>query len=150
MSSTPPQQVAEVTNQEPAQADAAPATETKTQTPAKKIAGGVATGAANVEHAAAEPAKPTVDEAALDTIEHDIDQLSARAGSVNSGLDNLQRQQQAAGYGLRGDMAAKQASMKLNLSKAQDAIQHNDAARAKRYAALANADIEALEKFLGR
>ena len=87
-------------------------------------------------------------EAELDAVEHDIDQLTSRAGSVNSGLDNLARQQAAAGYGLRGDMAAKQASMKLNLSKAQDAISHNDAKRAKRYAEMAGADIEALEKFL--
>jgi serine/threonine protein kinase len=89
-------------------------------------------------------------EAELDAVEHDIDQLSSRAGAVNSGLDNLARQQAAAGYGLRGDMASKQSSMKLNLSKAQDAIAHNDAARAKRYAAMASSDIEALEKFLGR
>ena len=40
--------------------------------------------------------------------------------------------------------------MKVNLAKAQDAISHNDAERAKRYAALAAADVAALEKFLGR
>ena len=33
---------------------------------------------------------------------------------------------------------------------AQDAIARNDGARAKRYSDLANADVEALEKFLGR
>jgi hypothetical protein len=40
--------------------------------------------------------------------------------------------------------------MKLNLQKAQDAIEHNDAARAKRYADMTAADVEALERFLGR
>ncbi len=40
--------------------------------------------------------------------------------------------------------------MTLNLSKAQDAIAHNDAERAKRFADKAATDIEALEKFLGR
>ena len=54
------------------------------------------------------------------------------------------------GLGLRGDMASKQASMKNNMAKAQDAIQHNDLERAKRYSKLAENDIEALEKFLGR
>ena len=39
--------------------------------------------------------------------------------------------------------------MKLNLSKAQNAIEHNDAARAKRYAAAADSDISAIESFLG-
>jgi hypothetical protein len=88
--------------------------------------------------------------AELDAIEHDIDQLSSRAGAVNSSLDTLQRQQAASGFGLRGDMAARQASMKNNLAKAQDAIEHNDAERAKRYAKLTESDVEALEKFLGR
>ena len=40
--------------------------------------------------------------------------------------------------------------MKLNLSKAQDAVEHNDAARAKRYAEMTSTEVEALEKFLGR
>jgi hypothetical protein len=69
---------------------------------------------------------------------------------VNSSLDNLQAQQQAQGLGLRGDISSRQASMKMNLAKAQDAIEHNDAARAKRYAQMTDADVEALEKFLGR
>lgn len=88
--------------------------------------------------------------AELDAVEHDIDQLTGRAEAVNSSLENLQRQQASMGLGLRGDMASRQASMKNNLAKAQDAIQHNDLERAKRYAKLAEGDIEALEKFLGR
>jgi hypothetical protein len=40
--------------------------------------------------------------------------------------------------------------MKVNLAKAQEAISRNDLERAKRYAAMAAADVEALEKFLGR
>jgi serine/threonine-protein kinase len=90
------------------------------------------------------------DTAQLDALEHEIDQLTGRVAAVNSSLEAMQRQQQAEGYGLRGDMASKQASMKVNLAKAQDAIEHNDAARAKRYIDLTTADVEALEKFLGR
>lgn len=89
-------------------------------------------------------------QADLDAAEKEVDQLTVRAASVNSSLETLQRQQAAAGYGLRGDMSAKQASMNLNISKAQNAIQHNDAARAQRYAQAATADVEALERFLGR
>ena len=40
--------------------------------------------------------------------------------------------------------------MKINLSKAQDAIERGDATRAKRYKDLTEADVDALEKFLGR
>lgn len=86
----------------------------------------------------------------LDAIEHDIDQLTARAGSVNSGLDRLREEQARDGFGLRGDIAQRQESMKLNVSKAQDAITRGDGVRAKRYSDLATADIDALEKFLGR
>jgi len=97
---------------------------------------------------AAAAAKARAEE--LDRIEHDIDQLTGRAASVNSSVENLQRQQAASGFGLRGDIASRLASMKLNLAKAQDAIGHNDLDRAKRYAGMADADCEALEKFLGR
>jgi serine/threonine protein kinase len=84
-----------------------------------------------------------------DELEHQIDQLSSRAAAVNSSLDRLQQQQSNAGYGLRGDMAAKQASMKTNLSKAESAIQSGDLPKAKKRADMAENDVEALEHFLG-
>jgi len=102
--------------------------------------------AAAADRAAAEAAA----RAQLEQIQDDVDQLSTRAAAVNSSLDRLQQQQAAAGYGLRGDMAAHQSSMKLNLAKAQDAIQRSDPEGAKRYAKSAERDIEALERFLGR
>ncbi len=134
---------------------AAPVSETSKLPAAKKerpklVANniGAQTQAESQTSTAPPPAPNNTEE--LDKAEHEIDQLTARAGAVNSSLDNLKRQQAASGYGLRGDMAGKQASMNANLSKAQDAINRNDLARAKRYAALAAADIEVLEKFLGR
>jgi len=97
---------------------------------------------------AADPnAAPPID---LDQLEHEIDQLTARAGAVNSGLDHLRAEQASSGFGLRGDIAQRQESMKLNVQKAQDAIARGDGERAKRYSDLANGDIEALERFLGR
>jgi serine/threonine protein kinase len=89
------------------------------------------------------------DSASFDEMETELDQLSNRAASVNSSLDRLQQQQSASGFGLRGDMVAKQASMKSNLFKAEEAMQHHDAARAKRYLDLTGRDVDALEKFLG-
>ena len=85
----------------------------------------------------------------LDQLETEIDQLSNRAAAVNSSLDRLQAQQSAAGFGLRGDMVARQSSMKVNLSKAEDAIQQKDAVRAKKFADLTEREVEALERFLG-
>jgi eukaryotic-like serine/threonine-protein kinase len=84
-----------------------------------------------------------------DELEHQIDQLSSRAAAVNSSLDRLQQQQSSAGYGLRGDMVAKQASMKTNLSRAESAEERGDLPQAKKYADMAATDVEALEHFLG-
>lgn len=103
-----------------------------------------------VTTAAAAPGAPVVDTAALNEVENDVDQLTSRAASIDTGLANLQRQQAAAGYGLRGDMSEKQAAMRLNIAKAQEAVRSKDVDRAKKYAAVATANIEALEKFLGR
>ncbi len=106
--------------------------------------------AADAQAAAQAEAEAKARAAELDRVEHEIDQLTGRAAAVNSTLDNLQRQQAAAGYGLRGDIASRQGSMKVNLAKAQEAISRNDLERAKRYSGMAASDVEALEKFLGR
>ena len=139
----------------PAPQTAAPTPDTSTQPAAETPAPPPATPPVKVKAAHAAPAQAMPDPNApppidLDALEHEIDQISARAGSVNSGLDGLRAQQARDGYGLRGDIAQRQESMKLNVQKAQDAITHGDGVRAKRYSDLATADIEALEKFLGR
>jgi hypothetical protein len=87
--------------------------------------------------------------AQLDEMEKTVDQLSNRAAAVNSGLDRLQQQQAASGYGLRSDMVERQASLKSNLYKAEEALQHRDLVRAKKYTDLAEADAGVLERFLG-
>lgn len=84
-----------------------------------------------------------------DEVERQIDQVSNRAAAVNGSLDRLQQQQSAAGYGLRGDIAAKQASMNTNLSRAESAMQRGDLATAQKHAAMAEGDAEVLEHFLG-
>ena len=84
-----------------------------------------------------------------DEVERQIDQVSNRAAAVNGSLDRLQQQQSAAGYGLRGDMAAKQASMNTNLSRAESEMQRGDVPAAKKHAAMAEGDAEVLEHFLG-
>ena len=84
-----------------------------------------------------------------DDVERQVDQLSNRAAAVNGSLERLQQQQSAAGYGLRGDMAARQASMNTNLSKAESAMERGDLATAKKRVDMAEGDAEALEYFLG-
>ncbi len=120
---------------------------------AKKLmaqdAGNGVTGADAMQGGAAMGSPAAADSAQFDELEKTVDQLSNRAAAVNSGLDHLQQQQAASGYGLRADMVERQASLKSNLFKAEEALQHRDAARAKKYADLAEADAEVLERFLG-
>jgi hypothetical protein len=146
---TPPAQPAPQAAAPVPDASTEPAAEPPAAPPvtSRKAKASVAQPDATAQAAPDPNAPPPID---LDALEHEIDQLTARAGSVNSGLDGLRAQQARDGYGLRGDIAQRQESMKLNVQKAQDAITHGDGVRAKRYTDLANADIEALEKFLGR
>jgi len=86
----------------------------------------------------------------FDELEDQVEQLSNRASAVDSSLDQLQQQQNAAGYGLRGDIVARHASMTSNMAKAHQAVQQKDAVKAQKYLGLAQGDVEALEHFLGR
>ena len=90
---------------------------------------------------------PAVD---FDALDEELDQLAARAAAVNRSLDNLQREQERLGLGLRGDIVARQQSMNTNLNRASEAVARRDPTRAQRLKAQAEADVEALEKFLGR
>jgi hypothetical protein len=111
--------------------------------------GGSQDAATPTQDSSANASPAANDAASLDAAERDADQLSNRAAAVNNSLDHLQQQQSAAGYGLRGDIAARQASMKNNLAKAQSAVQSGDLTRARKYMDLAQTDVEVLEHFLG-
>ena len=103
--------------------------------------------------APAGPARPQLSQEQkdkLDALEPRIDGLKARAAAVNNSLNTMQRQQQSSGYGMRGDIVAKQASMNLNLGKADQAFRAQDPDRAERFTDLTETDVKALETFLGR
>jgi hypothetical protein len=106
--------------------------------------------AAAARETATPPAQPTEPAVDFDELDTEIDQLSARAVAINTSLDNLRREQSRQGLGLRGDIAARQQTMNTNITRAAEAVSQKNAARAQRFKALAEADIEALEKFLGR
>src|SRR5713101_273511 len=98
--------------------------------------------------AAAPPPGP--DPAEVAEVEQQLDQLGGREASLTASLDNLQQQQSSQGLGLRGDMVEARANMKTYLDKAQAAVQAQDVERARKYLRLAEAEVEKLEKFLGR
>jgi hypothetical protein len=86
----------------------------------------------------------------LDHLELRIDQDTNQSNAINGSLNNMQAQMQRDGMSIRGDVAAQQSSMNLNMNKAQRALEVKDADRADRFATLAEADIAQLKKFLGR
>jgi serine/threonine protein kinase len=104
----------------------------------------------NARGASASAPPPPDNTAALAELEKQVDQMSGRAAAINDSLDNLRRQQSAQGLGLRGDIASAQERMKIHVGKAQAAVDNRDVEGAKKYAAQAEAELELLEKFLGR
>jgi serine/threonine-protein kinase len=96
---------------------------------------------------ATQPTDPAFD---FDALEEELDRLAARAVAINTSLDNLRREQARQGFGLRGDITARQQSMNTNLARAEEAARQRNATRAQRLKAQAESDAEALERFLGR
>jgi len=94
------------------------------------------------------PAGPSPEEIAkMDDL---ADQLNARAVAVSQSVDNLRRQQEASGYGLRGDIASAEQRMQMDLAKGDAALKAKDLVNAQKYFDMADAEIAKLEKFLGR
>jgi len=88
--------------------------------------------------------------AQADEVEKLYDDIDGRSTAVSASLDNLQKQQAASGYGLRGDIVAAQQRMKTDISKAQAAMQKQDTKSARKYLDMAEAELSTLEKFLGK
>jgi serine/threonine protein kinase len=86
----------------------------------------------------------------LAELDHQADQLSSRETAIGASLDTLQRQQNAQGLQLRGDIVAAQSRMRTYLAKAQAALQAHDLKNARKYLDLAEPDAEKIEQFLGR
>lgn len=95
----------------------------------------------------AKPQPP--DPAQLEELDHEMDLLSSREIAISSGLDHLQKQMNAQGLNLRGDIVAAQARMRMNLGKAQTALQAHDPEKARKYLDMVAPDAEKIEKFLG-
>src|ERR1700728_2555363 len=102
------------------------------------------------EKARAEAAEAARKAALMKEAETQDDQLEARSAAIGTGLNALRRQQQAAGYGLRGDIEQTEQMMQINLSHAQTALHDGDPDKAKEYLDKAEGQAMTLERFLGR
>jgi serine/threonine protein kinase len=93
------------------------------------------------------PPQPSPEE--LARLADEGDKLNVRASTASQSLDTLRKQQMAAGYNLRADMASAQERMKMYIAKGDAALKSNDTANAEKYYDLAEQEISKVEKFLG-
>jgi len=93
-------------------------------------------------------AGPTAEE--VDQAREQKTALDARAGAVSSSLENLKRQQEADGVGLRRDMAVAYARMNGFLSSANADLASGNITAARNHMDQADKEISTLESFLGK
>ena len=103
---------------------------------------------AATQAAAQPPAGPS--QAELDQLQERMTRLSARASSVDESLSQIRSQQAAQGLGLRNDMAAADSLMRSYLRAANRDMQSSRVASAGSNMDKAEAQLEVLEKFLGK
>jgi serine/threonine-protein kinase len=104
-------------------------------------------GAAQQDVAPATPPGPSPEE--LVKLEDEADKLNVRAAAASQSVDTLRKQQVAAGYNLRADIASAQERMQVYLAKGDAALKAHDAVNAQKYFDLADKELDKLEKFLG-
>ncbi len=94
---------------------------------------------------------PTVSSsAALEELSDRITQVSARASAARDSIEQLRRQQEAEGLGLRGDIAGSLNRMNAYLQSANNSLAARDAASAGKNLDRAEKELESLEVFLGK
>lgn len=93
------------------------------------------------------PAGPTPEEIAK--AEDEADKLNVRAETAAQSVETLRRQQQAAGYNLRSDIASSEERMQLYMSKGNSALKAQDLRDAQKYFDMADAELTKIERFLG-
>jgi serine/threonine protein kinase len=149
---TTPDNGAEVTNaldnstESPAETPAA--TAAKSPAHSGKVGKGSA-GQYGSQQSAADATQRAADEQALHQLEEESRQLTTRIASADATIATMKRQQEAAGYGLRGDIVAAQERLHGNMQRLESAIQKKDLKAAQRYQDLCDRDADTVEKFLG-
>ena len=97
---------------------------------------------------AAVPAGPS--QAEVEQVQERMIQLGARSDAVDRAVGQLRRQQEADGLGLRTDMEAADSKMRSYMQAANQDMQSSKVASASRNLDRAEAEVQVLEKFLGR
>jgi len=93
------------------------------------------------------PPGPTPEEIAK--VEDEADKLNVRAATASQSVETLRKQQTAAGYNLRADIASSEERMQLYVAKGNAALKAQDLKNAEKYFDMADAELAKIEKFLG-
>jgi serine/threonine protein kinase len=96
------------------------------------------------------PPKAEPSQAETEQLQERMIQLGAKADAVDRSLSQLRRQQEADGLGLRNDMEAADSRLRSYMQAANQDMQASRIAAANRNMDKAEAEIQVLEKFLGR
>jgi len=115
--------------------------------PKNNASGNPTSSRADAPQAPAPPPGPTPEEVAK--VEDEADKLNVRAATATQSVDTLRKQQVAAGYNLRADIASSEERMQLYITKGNSALKAQDLQNAQKYFDLADAELSKLEKFLG-
>lgn len=99
---------------------------------------------------AAAPALDNAKIAALHDLRDHLMMLGTRANAVKGALATMKREQARDGLGMRTDIVAREQQMELHLDDAEASLKAGDPVKAKKSLDLAERDVEAVEKFLGR
>ncbi|MGB9433415.1 MAG: protein kinase [Candidatus Acidiferrum sp.] len=93
------------------------------------------------------PPGPSPEEIAK--VEDEADKLNVRAETATQSVETLRKQQVAAGYNLRADIASSEERMQLYMTKGNNALKAQDLTNAQKYFDMAEAELTKIEKFLG-
>jgi FtsZ-binding cell division protein ZapB len=107
----------------------------------------VAGGAGQVSQPPAESSSVSAQE--LEELSDQHDKLAVRAVTADESVENLRKQMAAGGNNLRSDISSSQARMKMYMGKFDQAMNAKDYVAANKYRALAEREVENLEKFFG-
>jgi eukaryotic-like serine/threonine-protein kinase len=109
--------------------------------------GNPAPSRADAPPVAGPPPGPSPEEIAK--AEDEADKLNVRAETATQSVETLRKQQQAAGYNLRADVASSEERMQLYMSKGNNALKAQDLKNAQKYFDMAETELTKIEKFLG-
>ncbi len=85
----------------------------------------------------------------LEELTDQHDKLAARAQAADQSVESLRKQMAAGGNNLRSDISTSQTRMRMYMDKFDKALNAKDLVAANKYRAMAEREVETLEKFFG-